>query len=197
MLSQSCGSETRYVKEDLQRFKPSISIGNKGNWSNSDCGMVVGPRLVWVFQIWLIYWGFLAQPSLVGADGKATQITNRYNHGLWTHNTWKHWALRAKTVSLDLETTATVNTGSPILDNERLENCCLHFCCNIQIVGSEIGILSTIPACGGVTAWGIFLQHSYSPAPTEHHDTVDPSIAANPVYPFMTTIISLWLLAAG
>ncbi len=49
---------------DLLKFKPSIRTGKKGDLRDFERGMVVGARLVWVFQKLLIYWDFHAQPSL-------------------------------------------------------------------------------------------------------------------------------------
>ncbi len=78
---------------------------------------------------------------------------------------------------------------------------CLEFCCDIQMVGSEFGVKNikawihpalTIQAGGGgVMVWGIFSWHTLGPlVPIEHrlNATDYPSIVADHVHPFMTTV---------
>ncbi len=49
--------------------------GEKGDLSNFERGMVVGARLVWVFQKQLNYWDFQAQPSLGFTENIKYQVS--------------------------------------------------------------------------------------------------------------------------
>ncbi len=86
----------------------------------------------------------------------------------------------------------------------------LNFCCNIQMVGSEIGEKnmkawihpdSTIQAAGGsVMVWRIFYWHTLGPlVPTEHrlNATAYLSIVADHVNPFMTTVYHLLMATSS
>ncbi len=86
----------------------------------------------------------------------------------------------------------------------------LNFCCNIQMVGSEIGEKnmkawihpdSTIQAGGGgVMVWRIFSWHTLGPlVPIEHRLNVTAylSIVADHVHPFMTTVHHLLMATSS
>ncbi len=76
----------------------------------------------------------------------------------------------------------------------------LEFCCDIQMVGSEFGIKNIKawihPALSQrfrlvVVVWGMFSWHTLGPlVPIEHclNATAYPSIVADRVLPFMTTV---------
>ncbi len=76
---------------------------------------------------------------------------------------------------------AIICTGSPKLDNRRLEKQC------------PVWWVSTVQAGGGVMVWGVFSWHTLGPlVPIEHrlNTTVYLSIADH-VHPFMTTVYHL------
>ncbi len=85
----------------------------------------------------------------------------------------------------------------------------LNFCCNIQMVGSEIGEKnmkawihpdSTIQAGGGVMVWRIFSWHTLGPlVPTEHRLNAPAylSIVTDHVHPFMTTVYHLLMATSS
>ncbi len=170
---------------------------------------------------------------LVRDDRKATvtQITTRYNQGMQntiSENTTR-WILKQNGYSsrrlhrvllLSVKNMKRRLQFPQAYKNWTIEDCktlpglmSLDFCCNIQMVGLELGIKNMKawihPALSqlfrlveGVMVWVIFSWHTLGPlVPIEHHlnATAYLSIVADDVLPFMTTVYPIfwWLLPAG
>ncbi len=191
--------------------------------------MVVGARLWCRMPCWCQR----RMGRLVRDDRKATltQITTRYNQSIQnnisertTRRTLKQMVyssrrphqvplLSAKNRKWRLQ----FETGSPKLDNRRLEKCCLVWWISIsaatfQMVGVRIWRKeheSMDPSClvsmvqagvGGVMVWEIFSWHTLGPLVAIEHrlnTTTYLSIVADHVHPFMTTVGTHLLIATS
>ncbi len=176
-------------------------------WSEKE--KISSEQQLWGWKCLVDVKGQRRMSRLVRDDRKATvtQITTRYNQGMQntisentTRQTLKQMGYSSRRPHRVPLLSAKIHTGSPKLDNRRLEKHCLVWWVSISAARVTIWrkehesmdpscLVSTVQAGGcGIMVWGdIFLAHL---VPIEHrlNTTAYMNIVADHVHPFMTTV---------